>query len=267
MATAFNDWDSYFWEPGGHVLKNLYGLRHNADLGLKEYAETNAQEFLIRAGQINVPRTYDAEHLKTLHRELFGNVYEWAGEYRSVGIMKPHPAFKEQGVFANPGDIEPYLKIATQRISDTDWASLNKEQFAHSAADLYSIVNVAHPFREGNGRAAKLFMDHVSEQSKFSLDLSKVSPELWNSASRASMPAVDEIWPHPEHLEPAFLLATTERSDASPGQSEIDKVMARVRSSYPQIAPGAARHAAGMEAGATSYTPPVPGRDTPGMGR
>ena len=89
MATRFNSWDSYFWEPGGPVLRNLYGLRDGADLSRREYAETNAQQFDIERGAISIPRTYDAEHLRTIHRELFKNVYEWAGEYRSVGMFKP----------------------------------------------------------------------------------------------------------------------------------------------------------------------------------
>ena len=74
MATRFNSWDSYFWEPGGPVLRNLYGLRDGADLSRREDAETNAQQFDIERGAISIPRTYDAEHLRTIHRELFKNV-------------------------------------------------------------------------------------------------------------------------------------------------------------------------------------------------
>lgn len=52
MATRFNSWDSYFWEPGGPVLRNLYGLRDGADLSRREYAETNAQQFDIERGAL-----------------------------------------------------------------------------------------------------------------------------------------------------------------------------------------------------------------------
>lgn len=42
MAARFTSWCSYFWEPGGPVLRNLYGLHDAADLSRLEYAETNA---------------------------------------------------------------------------------------------------------------------------------------------------------------------------------------------------------------------------------
>ena len=79
MASQFNSWDSYFWEPGGPVLRNLYGERDGAELAQREYSETNKQQAKIELGLTPIPRTYDAEHLRAIHRQLFGNVYEWAG--------------------------------------------------------------------------------------------------------------------------------------------------------------------------------------------
>jgi len=88
MPGRFDTWDSYFWEPGGTVLRNLYGVRDGAVLARQEYRETYLRQVAIELGRVEIPRTYDAEHVRAIHRELFGNVYEWAGEYRTVGIAK-----------------------------------------------------------------------------------------------------------------------------------------------------------------------------------
>ena len=202
MATRFNSWDSYFWEPGGPVLRNLYGLRDGADLSRREYAETNAQQFDIERGAISIPRTYDAEHLRTIHRELFKNVYEWAGEYRSVGMFKPPLEF------ARPEDIGRYLADASRLVRGAEWAGMDRQQFAAVAADVFAHVNQAHPFREGNGRSGKLFMQHVSELSGFKLDYSPertgITAEVWNYASAMSRPDLGSCRPVPDSLVPVF---------------------------------------------------------------
>ncbi|WP_344187362.1 Fic family protein, partial [Arthrobacter koreensis] len=81
------------------------------------------------------------------------------------------------------------------------WADLNAEQFAMSSAALFSFVNHAHPFREGNGRTSKIFMEHVAEQSNFTLDFSQVDRDLWNATSEASRPK-----PERPYLDPLPLV-------------------------------------------------------------
>lgn len=202
MTTRFNSWDSYFWEPGGSVLQNLYGLHDADDLSRREYAETNAQQFDITRGAIAIPRTYDAEHLCMIHRELFKNVYEWAGEYRTVPLYKPPLEF------AQPEDIGRYLADALRIVHSLEWARMNRQQFASSAAEVFSYVNQAHTFREGNGRAGKLFMQHVSELSDFKLDYNPertgITAEIWNNASAMSRPDRGSYRPVPDSLVPVF---------------------------------------------------------------
>lgn len=218
MATRFNSWDSYFWEPGGPVLRNLYGLRDGADLSRREYAETNAQQFDIERGAISIPRTYDAEHLRTIHRELFKNVYEWAGEYRSVGMFKPPLEF------AQPEDIGRYLADASRLVRGAEWAGMDRQQFAMAAADVFAHVNQAHPFREGNGRAGKVFMQHVAELSGFKLDYSPertgITAEVWNNASAMSRPDIGSYRPVPDSLVPVLERLAVDRSAGSKGAQQ-----------------------------------------------
>lgn len=202
MTARFDSWDSYFWEPGGPVLRNLYGLRDGADLSRREYAETAKQQAFIERGAIVIPRTYDAEHLRAIHRALFKNVYEWAGEYRTVGIFKPPLEF------AHPDEIGRYLDDASRLVRGAEWPRLDRMQFARAAAEVFAHINQAHPFREGNGRVGKLFMQHVSELSGFKLDYNPertgITAEVWINACALSRPDIGSYRPVPDSLVPVF---------------------------------------------------------------
>ncbi|GAB3519558.1 Fic/DOC family protein [Arthrobacter monumenti] len=198
----YDSWDSYFWEPDGKVLRNLYG-EHDADeLARKEYAETAAQQFDIERGRIDIARTYDAGHLRTLHYELFKNVYEWAGEYRTVGMKKGPTAF------AHPDAIDLYMSEAAESIRSFSWQSLDRDGFAQAAAETFSFANQAHPFREGNGRATKLFMQQVAEMSPWRIDytpkLSGMTESAWRLASLQVRPAEGTYDPRPGRIVPVF---------------------------------------------------------------
>jgi cell filamentation protein len=220
MPAQFSSWDSYFWEPGGLVLRNLYGERDGAALARREYAETNKQQTKIELGLVVIRRTNDAEHLRSIHKQLFGNVYEWAGEYRTVGIQK---SVRE---FAHPRDVPRYLADAGQIIQSTDWSKVDRDQFANAAAEVFAYLNQAHPFREGNGRASKLFMQHIAELSPYRIDyspaVSGVTPELWNQASMLSAPDLGSYEPVAGSLVPVFRATAVERASSSTMRSSRD---------------------------------------------
>lgn len=264
MPTQFSSWDSYFWEPGGPVLRNLYGERDGAALARREYSETSAQQFDIERGAVVIPRTYDAEHLRAIHKQLFGNVYEWAGEYRTVGIQK------NLSEFAHPGDVPHYLNDASRIIRSAGWSTMDRDQFATAAAEVFAHVNQAHPFREGNGRTSKLFMQHVAELSPYRIDyspaVSGVTPEMWNQASMLSGPDRGKYEPVPASLVPVFRAMTGERTQATPsGAPDPARDPERDRSarsaSYPRSATEATRQSPQSGPQARRSGPYLPGRD------
>ncbi|WP_199176319.1 Fic family protein [Actinomyces qiguomingii] len=57
------------------------------------------------SGQVAVPRTYDADHVRAIHGYLFQDVYEWAGQYRSVNMSKNFSSFAD----VRAGEIDRYL--------------------------------------------------------------------------------------------------------------------------------------------------------------
>ena len=86
------NWDAYLWTsddgPGARMLRNNYGLHNRAALTQREYDATSKREVQLVIGQVKLPQTRDAAHLTAVHRILFQDVYEWAGEYRTVNTEK-----------------------------------------------------------------------------------------------------------------------------------------------------------------------------------
>ena len=86
---AFDTWESYFYPPPDEgTLRNLFDERDPVVLTRLEYVETARRQRELLAGQVAIPKTYDADHVRAIHRHLFQDVYAWAGEFRSVNISK-----------------------------------------------------------------------------------------------------------------------------------------------------------------------------------
>jgi len=271
MASAQEAWEAYFYPEtfdraaGRGVLRNLFDERDPEVLALLEYASTTDRQAELMGGLVDVPRTYDAAHLRAIHRYLFQDVYEWAGEYRTVNIFKGTPrGFAD----VTTGEVDRYLGDVHALVTKTRWGQLDREGFAQRAAAVFAYVNQAHPFREGNGRASKVFMEHVAELSRFTFAYDRVSPAQWNEASKWSGPDLLAYEPHPGELVPVFRAIAVERSSAStPEMDSASRQRSLLSAAYPRAAteatrPGAASPRAGYRSG-----PYLPGRGHGDAGR
>lgn len=244
----FDSWESYFW-PGTQVLRNKLGEHDPVALQTTEYGLTAWRQRQFERGVVSIPRTYDAAHLKAIHRHLFQDLYEWAGGYRIINMAKGRSEFADLPL------IDLYLRDAHQQITTQRWDQLDRADFAHGSATVYAYINQAHPFREGNGRAAKVFMEHVAEQSRFSLEFAYVTSEQWNSASALSGPNLGAYEPVPDSLVPVFERIAVDRPippPAAPTSGELAGEHATL-----QQQPTAQRQPTGYD------TPSSPGRYGP----
>ncbi len=123
-----------------------------------------------------------------------------AGQYRSVNISKNLFSFAD----VHTGEIDRYLTDLKRLVDGTSWAMLDRDGFARASAEVFAYLNQAHPFREGNGRTSKVFMEHVALLSRFALDFDRVSPDVWNQASMLSRPDLGSYEPVPDSLVPVF---------------------------------------------------------------
>jgi cell filamentation protein len=149
--------DPYVY-PGTNVLRNRFGLRDARELERRERDASYAR--LLQLAAEPLPGRYDLAHLQAFHRHIFGDVWPWAGELRSVAIAK------ENTMFALPEHIAPYLSNVLAGLPREDFLrGLPRRQLAARLAHYMAEINAVHPFREGNGRTQRAFVGQLAAQA------------------------------------------------------------------------------------------------------
>lgn len=166
--------------PGTDVLRNKPGIRDPEALSEFEHQKTTISSLVQREKPIK--GNFDLAHLQAIHKDLFKDVYDWAGELRSVSISKGGSAF------AHPGMIESYANstVFKDLKKDNYLRGMDEDKFASRLAHHTSEINALHPFREGNGRSTRLFIEELAKQAGYKLDYTQVDAKTWNEASRQS---------------------------------------------------------------------------------
>jgi cell filamentation protein len=167
--------DPYVY-PGTSVLKNRFGLRDPFDLDRIERLHT--------ANRILEPiptGTCDLTHLRAIHRHLFQDIYDWAGELRTVEISKGRQQFQFRK-FIETGMADVHGRLVRSRFLK----GLTAAEFAEEAAVILGDVNYVHPFREGNGRTQLQYLKQLAAEAGHTLDLARIKGPLWIAASIAS---------------------------------------------------------------------------------
>lgn len=171
--------------PGTETLVNRLGLRDADLLAEAEGRIAAARDLgLVRAPE---PGSYDLGHLRRIHRRLFGDVYEWAGELRTVDISKGLP-------FAHWEFIVGQAERIFRELEDEDWLrDRGRSEFVNRLTHYLGEVNALHPFREGNGRAQRAFFRQLSAESGWHLDWAALSPDENDQASLLSLAGDDSL--------------------------------------------------------------------------
>jgi cell filamentation protein len=169
--------DPYVY-PGTSVLRNRFGLRDGAELAQREARITTART--IELTERPIPGAYDLAHLRTFHRHIFGDVYDWAGQIRTVTIAKAD-------LFALPEHIEPYLSNVLRQLPAEDHLrGLPRDRFVERLTHYLAEINSVHPFREGNGRTQRAFLQQLADAAGYHLDWTKLDAERNGAASQAA---------------------------------------------------------------------------------
>lgn len=193
MSPAFRSWDDYTY-PGTSVLRNKLDLRDAARL--REFEEDSA--FLRMTQMLTqdpVEGEFDREHMKAIHRRIFGDVYVWAGQER-VGPQHPQLMTKNgpsvddirAGRYdAPPSQAYSYFPAGEEMGRHFDrWVSklradgldqMSPAEFARAIAEPWGEVNVAHLFREGNTRTQVAFFTYFARAHSHSLDYGRFSTD------------------------------------------------------------------------------------------
>jgi cell filamentation protein len=158
-------------DPATGVLRNKLGLGTTGELQTAEWEITQAALIFLKESPV-LP-SYDLRHLCTIHLRIFGDIYDWAGQFRTVAIAKG-------SWFCLPRYIESSAAELFRALhGDSLLRGLPREVFTE--------INAVHPFRDGNGRAQRAFFEQLASDAGFILDWQHLDADRTIAASAAIM--------------------------------------------------------------------------------
>lgn len=116
-----------------------------------------------------------------IHHFIFQDLYDWAGKYRTANMRHPaHDAF-----FCRTEFLAQQMDAVFRTLSALPVANLTTtEAFASALAGPIGDLNAIHPFREGNGRTMRAFLEQFAARCHLRFDQTRLDPAQWNEASR-----------------------------------------------------------------------------------
>ena len=145
------------------VLENKLGVTDSAKLARMEERISKAKALeLFETGLLDQFEVGTFQGLAQIHQYLFGEIYNFAGQVRTVNIAKGN--FRFAPVL--------YLQAALEHIGQMPQSTFDE------IVEKYIEMNVAHPFREGNGRSTRLWLDAIlKKEPRQVIDWSRVDKE------------------------------------------------------------------------------------------
>ncbi|MFJ7933881.1 Fic/DOC family protein [Sporosarcina sp. NPDC096371] len=148
------------FENDAYLLKtNLLSITDFAELEQAEAFTFSMRATQIEQGVYNIT-SFSLTDFVELHRHLFQDIYAFSGQFRDVQLMKGGTRFC-QVQFMD----EYASNLFTQLNNENNWDSL--EHAAKRLAYFKSELNMLHPFREGNGRTIRIFLQSFAKQKGF----------------------------------------------------------------------------------------------------
>jgi cell filamentation protein len=157
--SPYSDHDPYLYPVSG-ILKNRFEITNEATLEATEADLVAARSREL--AQAPLQGGFDLAHLQAIHRYLFGDLYEWAGQLRTIDIRKGGNLFAH-----HPHIGSTAAAIFKQLANEKHLAGLGPAAFAERAAHYLGELNALHPFREGNGRAQREFLSHLAHSNGY----------------------------------------------------------------------------------------------------
>ena len=171
--------DPYVY-PGTNVLRNLRDIRDGDQFSQFEAIATTRRTVELEHEPIN--GRFDARHLQAIHRHIFQDVYEWAGDFRTVNISKSGDPFAFSEHIVSSLD-KTFAELNRERhLSGSDL-----DRLARRGAYYLGEINAIHPFREGNGRTQREFIRELGVNNGLTIDWRRVTQEEMIEASRRSL--------------------------------------------------------------------------------
>lgn len=115
---------------------------------------------------------FDFSHYKAIHKYLFNELYDWAGEIRTVNMSKKGTSF------VDVSEIEAVASACFKRLRDENYLKNQTfDDFVEDIVDFYCTTNILHPFREGNGRTQRIFISQLIQLNGYSIDFDRIDTD------------------------------------------------------------------------------------------
>lgn len=137
------------------VLKNSFEIK---DQNLLRKLEADTSNLAMTSLYNQKFDKYDVETLQEIHRMIFGQLYDWAGEFRTIQMVKAEEVLGGDTVrYSYPKEIKKQLKEAIKEIKKINRTGDNDHDLVFRLVRIISMIWQIHPFREGNTRTVIAF--------------------------------------------------------------------------------------------------------------
>lgn len=155
---------------GTNVLRNLENISSAEELSRFESSVSRLRMMEFLNGSPRVEPNMSG--VQAIHYQLFQDVYDWAGQLRTVNIGKGESLFLPLEFF--PRGIEYFVRTLKE---DHFLQGLSRDQFIERLAVNFDNLNVLHPFREGNGRTQRVFWSVLARDAGWDIHWDKISAQ------------------------------------------------------------------------------------------
>lgn len=176
MSDKFGEGRDPYLYPGLDIMRNRLNIRQQQRLEQAAYEMTALRAATIELG----PLVRGLPHLRTIHRQLYQDIFDWAGQLREVDIYQGDTPFchfayieKEGNALMQDLEEEGYL------------VGLEKAKFVERLAHYYCEINVLHPFRVGSGLAQRIFFEQLAIHAGYQLSWQGIEKEARNQANQS----------------------------------------------------------------------------------
>lgn len=174
--SPYERYDDPYCYPNSRVLKNCADVRSSETLETFEVRATT-----LRSSETLPNGKFDPAHYRAIHHHIFQDVYDWAGQYRTVRIAKGG------AMFCYPEHIAEQMELLFPSLKSAAFhPGATAAEFATASAQFLADLNAIHPFREGNGRTQLTFLFLLGDRAGFALDMTRIRPQEILSAMIAS---------------------------------------------------------------------------------
>lgn len=202
--------DPYIQENG--TLKNKLGITEYKDLNDAERDIGFAK--LIDIGE-SFKQKYDVEYIKSIHRHIFEDIFDWAGEFRTVPVYKTEIVIPGLSLeYSAPKNIEKDLSVILEELNSINWSGKNIDEITVQFTEQLARIWRVHPFRDGNTRTTLAFAENYSREHGFPMDIGILLEQLtrlvtpkgdvkrYSIRDKFVLAALDKKdYPEPEHLQ------------------------------------------------------------------